>query len=230
MSWTKCGRNHERDPDCADEHFSGTSQPCRMLCRDQSLANTGEAEHVCALPALRLTQPHAAPEVVAASLANEISGRLTPFNGPKVHSSPDAGHPSVDGCQTSLVVVARCHPENGMEFCIVEVTTTQTCKGTGAAPTTLSEVWYSADTLAISAEADNCLTGGACLQADVWAAGQILGQFLRTTSGHARAPAKQGSTPPSGLQKLISEMTADEPSARPSASQSLHRCCKLLQC
>ena len=39
---------------------------------------------MCALPALRLTQQHAAPEVVSASLANDVSGRLTPFNGPKV--------------------------------------------------------------------------------------------------------------------------------------------------
>ena len=55
---------------------------------------------MCALPALRLTQQHAAPEVVAASLANDISGRLTPFNGPKVHSLPNAGHRSLIGVTT----------------------------------------------------------------------------------------------------------------------------------
>ena len=80
------------------------------------------------------------------------------------------------------------------------------------------------------AEAEKCLTGGTCLQADVWAVGQILGQFLRTTSNHASAPGKQTSTLPSGLLKLLAAMTADEPSTRPSAFQALQQCRKLLQC
>ena len=50
---------------------------------------------MCALPALRLTQQHAAPEVVSSSLASDVSGRLTPFNGPKVPSLPNATTPSV---------------------------------------------------------------------------------------------------------------------------------------
>ena len=46
----------------------------------------GDAEHVCALPALQLTQQHVAPEVLHARLAHDISGRLAPFSGPKVHT------------------------------------------------------------------------------------------------------------------------------------------------
>lgn len=43
----------------------------------------GEAEHVCAL---QLTQQHVAPEVLRARLTHDISGRLAPFSGPKVHT------------------------------------------------------------------------------------------------------------------------------------------------
>lgn len=46
---------------------------------------------MCALPALQRTQQHAAPEVVSASLAHNTSGRLTPFNGPKVQNWLNAG-------------------------------------------------------------------------------------------------------------------------------------------
>lgn len=46
----------------------------------------GDAEHVCALPVLQLTQQLVAPEVLRARLAHDISGRLAPFSGPKVHS------------------------------------------------------------------------------------------------------------------------------------------------
>ncbi|CAK0783978.1 hypothetical protein CVIRNUC_007181 [Coccomyxa viridis] len=44
----------------------------------------GEAELVCALPALALTQRHAAPELANARARHEASGRLAPFSGPKV--------------------------------------------------------------------------------------------------------------------------------------------------
>ena len=44
-----------------------------------------DSERVCALPALQLTQQHVAPEVLRARLACDISGRLVPFSGPKVH-------------------------------------------------------------------------------------------------------------------------------------------------
>ena len=39
---------------------------------------------MCALPALALTQRHAAPELANARARHEASGRLAPFSGPKV--------------------------------------------------------------------------------------------------------------------------------------------------
>ena len=48
------------------------------------LRGAGEAELVCALPALALTQRHAAPELASARARHNASGRLTPFSGPKV--------------------------------------------------------------------------------------------------------------------------------------------------
>ena len=53
---------------------------------DQKLhvCGAGEAELVCALPALALTQRHAAPELASARARRNASGRLTPFSGPKV--------------------------------------------------------------------------------------------------------------------------------------------------
>lgn len=71
-----------------------------------------------------------------------------------------------------------------------------------------------------------CVTDSTCLQADVWAVGTMVTQVLLTADTHAMAPLQQ-STSPSGLREVLLEMIADEPAARPDASQALQRCRKL---
>ena len=80
------------------------------------------------------------------------------------------------------------------------------------------------------AEEDMCVTSGTCLQADVWAVGQILGQVLRAADTPATTQVKQTPPFPSALQRLLTEMVAEEPAARPDASQALQQCRDLLQC
>ena len=74
----------------------------------------------------------------------------------------------------------------------------------------------------LSAEEDMCLTGGTCLQADVWAVGQIMTQAVLTEDTHAMAPLRQSTLPP-GLRKVLLEMVAEDPAARPDACQALRR-------
>ena len=184
---------------------------------------------MCALPALRLTQPHAAPEVVSASLANDVSGRLTPFNGPKVQPSrmlqPGVCH--VPHCLLAL------HDYCGI--CTLDAKKHMHTLGAvdqRSAPfaAILTSKAGTVLTQHVILEKYMRLIPGISLQADIRAVGQILSQVLLTADAHATTQVKQTSTLPSALQRLLTEMVAEEPAERPDACQALQQCCKLLQC